>query len=441
LLSICIAVIEEKASMERVVITGIGVVAPGGIGKDAFWETLSTGKSTADLVQLDNRERFRSQVVAAIVDWDPARSGLTEEEVSRTSRHTQFGLVAAQEACQDSNLHLADLDSTRIGVAAGTAIGSTLRLEQEYAIVSKQATEFNVDPALASSYLYHAMSPTSLSAEVAVKFHVQGPVVTISTGCTAGIDAIAHAFEWIREGEADIVIAGAAEAGICPVNIASFDAIKGTTPRNDEPKTASRPFDGTRNGFVLGEGSAFLILESLEHATKRNAPIIYAEITGYGSALNAYHMTGLQRDARDMIQAIEAALQMAELAPADIQYINAHGSSTRQNDIHETNAIKAIWQQQAQNIPISSIKSMIGHSLGAIGAIETAACALVLQHRLIPPTINYQTPDPECDLDYVPNVAREQTIENIVSTASGFGGFQSALVLSHFPGRRGDIYA
>ena len=233
----------------------------------------------------------------------------------------------------------------------------------------------------------------------------------------------------------------AAEAGICPVNIASFDAIKGTTPRNNEPKTASRPFDGTRNGFVLGEGSAFLILESLEHATKRHAPIIYAEITGYGSALNAYHMTGLQRDGLDMIQAIEAALQMAELAPTDIQYINAHGSSTLQNDIHETNAIKAIWRKQAQNVPISSIKSMIGHSLGAIGAIETAACALVLQHKLLPPTINYHTPDPECDLDYVPNVAREQAVENIVSTASGFGGFQSALVLSHFPGRRGDIDA
>jgi act minimal PKS ketosynthase (KS/KS alpha) len=227
-----------------------------------------------------------------------------------------------------------------------------------------------------------------------------------------------------------VVIAGASEAGICPVNMASFDAIKGTTPRNDDPRSASRPFDQTRNGFVLGEGSAFLVLESLEHALRRQAPVIYAEITGYGSALNAYHMTGLQRNGLDLAQAIEAALEMADLAPEDIQYINSHGSSTRQNDIHETNAFKAIWKSQAYTTPISSIKSMIGHSLGAIGAIEIAACALILQRHIIPPTINYQTPDPECDLDYVPLTAREQKVTNLVSTASGFGGFQSALVLS-----------
>ncbi|MEO6890483.1 MAG: beta-ketoacyl-[acyl-carrier-protein] synthase family protein [Ktedonobacteraceae bacterium] len=426
--------------MARVVITGIGVVAPGGIGRETFWQTLVSGKSAADLAQIDNLERFRSQMVAAVSDWDPYRSGLTEEEVARTSRHTQFGLVAVAEALAESGLDLASLDTTHIGVAAGTAIGSTLRLEHEYAVVSKQATEFTVDPALASPFLYQAMTPSSISAEIAAKFHVTGPVVTISTGCTAGIDAIAHAFEWIRDGDAEIVITGAAEAGICAVNIASFDAIKGTSPSNNEPKTASRPFDSTRNGFVLGEGSAFLILESLESARKRHAPIIYAEIKGYGSALNAYHMTGLQRNGLDMVQAIVAALEMAEIAPDDIQYINSHGSSTRQNDIHETNAFKGVWNERAYSISISSIKSMIGHSLGAIGAIEAAACALVIQRGIIPPTINYHTPDPECDLDYVPNVAREQNVKNIVSTASGFGGFQSALVLSYFPGE-GDLYA
>jgi len=416
--------------MARVMITGIGVVAPGGVGREAFWRTLVTGKSTAALVQLDNLDQFRSQVVSAVSDWDPGQSGLTEEELARTSRHTQFGFVAVAEALAECGLRLADLDASRIGVAAGTAIGSTSRLEQEYLVVSKQATEFTVDPALATPFLYHAMSPSSISAEIAAKYHIQGPVVTVSTGCTAGIDAIAHGFEWIRDGEADVVIAGASEAGICPVNMASFDAIKGTTPRNTEPKTASRPFDQTRNGFVLGEGSAFLILESWEHARQRNAPIIYGELKGYGSALNAYHMTGLQRDGLDIAQAIEEALRMADLAPQDIHYINSHGSSTRQNDVHETNAFKAVWKDQAYTIPISSIKSMIGHSLGAIGAIEIAACALILLYGIIPPTINYQVPDPECDLDYVPNVAREQAVKNIVSTASGFGGFQSALVLS-----------
>ncbi|GHO89536.1 beta-ketoacyl-[acyl-carrier-protein] synthase family protein [Dictyobacter formicarum] len=417
--------------MARVMITGIGVVAPGGVGKEAFWQTLVTGQSTAALAHhIEKLDQLRSQVVAAVSDWDPLSFGLTEEEAARTSRHVQFGAVAAAEALRDSGLDPANLDASRTGVVAGTAIGSTIRLEQEYFVVSKQGTDFNVDPTLASPFLYHAMSPTTISAEIAAKFHVTGPVVTVSTGCTAGIDSVAHAYELIRDGEADVVIAGAAEAGICPVNMASFDAIKGTTPRNDEPKTASRPFDGTRNGFVLGEGSAFLILESLEHALQRQAPVIYAEIKGYGSALNAYHMTGLQRNGLDMIQAIEAALSEAQMEPGDIQHINAHGSSTKQNDLHETNAFKAIWKEQAYSIPISSIKSMIGHSLGAIGAIEAAACALILQRGVIPPTINYRNPDPECDLDYVPNVAREQRVQNIVSTASGFGGFQSALVLS-----------
>lgn len=418
--------------MARVMITGIGVVAPGGVGRDTFWQTLITGNSTADSIRIEAPERFRSQVVADVPDWDPYRSGLSEEEVARTSRHSQFGLVAATEALAESGLDLARLDATRLGLAVGTAIASTFRLEQEYMVMSKQATEFNVDPSLASPYLYHAMTPTSLSTEIAARYGIQGPVVTVSSGCTAGVDAVAHAFEWIREGEVDVAITGAAEAGICPVNIASFDAIKGTTPRNDSPKTASRPFDQTRNGFVLGEGSAFLILESLEHALRRGAPAIYGEIRGYGSALNAYHMTGLQRDGQDMVQAIQAALEMAEMDPAEIEYINSHGSSTRQNDLHETNAFKKVWREQAYTIPVSSIKSMIGHSLGAIGAIEIAACALILKHGIIPPTINYQTPDPECDLDYVPNRAREQAIKHIVSTASGFGGFQSAMVLSAF---------
>jgi minimal PKS ketosynthase (KS/KS alpha) len=387
------------------------------------------GESVSDAVNVDRPERFRSQMAAAINAWNPLHHGLTQEEIERTSRHIQFALAAAKEAWRESQLELSSLDYSRIGVAAGTAIGSTVRLEQEYFTVSKGVTEFDVDPDLASPYLYHAMSPTSLSAELAAKFYVTGPVVTVSTGCTAGVDAIAHAFEWIRDGDADIVIAGASEAGICPINMASFDAIKATSSRNNEPRTASRPFDGTRDGFVLGEGCAFLILENLAHAQKRQASI-YAEVRGYGSALNAYHMTGLQRDGADMAQAIQAAFAAAGMEPEAAGYINAHGSSTRQNDLHETNAFKAVWSSQAYRLPISSIKSMIGHSLGAIGSIEVAACALVLRQGVIPPTINYRTPDPECDLDYVPNTAREQRVDVVVSTASGFGGFQSALVLS-----------
>ncbi|QBD76898.1 beta-ketoacyl-[acyl-carrier-protein] synthase family protein [Ktedonosporobacter rubrisoli] len=415
--------------MARVVITGIGVVAPGGIGKEVFWDTLVSGKSTSALACMDHIERFRSQMVAAVTDWMPDRYGLTKEVIERTSRHTQFALVSAAEAWAESGLELERLDLTRLGVSAGTAIGSTTRLEEEYCVVSKGAIDYDVHPALASPYLYHAMTPTSLSAELAAGYRAKGPVVTVSTGCTAGLDAIAHAFEWVRDGDADIVIAGAADAGICPVNMAAFDAIKATSPRNDEPGTASRPFDASRNGFVLGEGSAVLIVEELEHARSRGCPI-YAELRGYGSALNAYHMTGLQRNGVDMSQAITMALSEAGVSPQEIQYINAHGSSTQQNDIHETNAFKQVWGQAASTIPISSIKSSIGHSLGAIGALEIAACALVIRHHKIPPTINYSFPDPECDLDYVPNTAREQPVEVLISTASGFGGFQSALVMS-----------
>ncbi len=416
--------------MKRVVVTGIGVVAPGGIGREPFWDTLTTGRSACNLAtSIEHLEHFRSHIVGEIVDWNPAANGLSEEEIAHFDRHIQFALVAVSEAWADSGLDDSQLDATRVGVSAGTAIGSTPRLEQEYLAVSSQATEFNVNPLLATPYLYHAVSPATLSAILASKFEVRGPVVTVSSGCTAGIDAVAQAFEWIRDGEVEITIAGASEAGICPINMASFDAIKGTSPRNGEPTTASRPFDGSRNGFVLGEGGAFLLLEELEFARRRNAHI-YAEITGYGSALNAYHMTGLQRDGLDMAQAIVAALKEAGIEQKEVQYINAHGSSTIQNDLHETNAFKAVWGQQAYKIPISSIKSMIGHSLGAIGAVEIAACALIIERGVIPPTINYQTPDPQCDLDYVPNIARKQPVDALVSTGSGFGGFQSALVLT-----------
>lgn len=415
--------------MRRVVITGIGVVAPGGAGREAFWETLCTGKSACHTAPVEHLERFRSQIAGAVTDWALLASELSVDEVERLDRHIQFALVAVAEAWRDSGLERPSLEDARLCVAAGTAIGSTIRLEQEYLVVSKQATEFLVDPSLATPYLYHAVTPSSLSAEIATKYGVTGPVVTVSSGCTAGVDAIAQAFEWIRDGDADVAIAGASEAGICPINMASFDAIKATSPRNNEPETASRPFDGTRNGFVLGEGCAFLILEELEQAQQRHARI-YAEISGYGSTLNAYHMTGLPRGGKDMAQAIAAALQDGNVDKEYVQYINAHGSSTPQNDVHETDAFKVIWGAQAYTIPISSIKSMIGHSLGAIGAIEIAACALAIQRGVLPPTINYRLPDPECDLDYVPNTARAREIDMLISTASGFGGFQSAMLLT-----------
>jgi len=413
----------------RVVVTGVGVVAPGGVGREAFWKTLVGGVSTSDKTPVDRPERFRSQIAASVADWKPATYGFTEQESQQLDRHIQFALVAAGEAWADAGLDLTLPTSQTLGVVAGTAIGSSSLLEREYFVVSRQATDFNVDPELASPYLFDAFNPSYLSASIASRFGATGPVQTISSGCTAGIDAIAQAFEWIASGDAEVVVAGASEAGICPINIASFDVIKATSSRNDDPKKASRPFDKKRDGFVLGEGSAFLILERFEHAQTRQAHI-YGEITGYGSAMNAYHMTGLPRDGHDMVQAITVALENAGVAPSAIHYINAHGSSTLQNDVHETSAFKAVWKEGAYHIPISSIKSMIGHSLGAIGAIELAACALALDRGIVPPTINYENPDPTCDLDYIPNQSRCLPIRTLISTASGFGGFQSAMVMS-----------
>ncbi len=413
----------------RVVITGVGVVAPGGIGREAFWKTLVEGISTSDKLAIDQPERFRSQVAAAVSDWQPSRYGISDEESKQLDLHIQFALVSAQEAWNDAGLEASQLVPHNVGVSVGTAIGSSALLEKEYFVVSKHATDFNTAPELAQPYLFDAFNPSYLSASIATHFRAKGPVETISSGCTAGIDAIAQAYEWIQAGEAEIALAGASEAGICPINIASFDAIKATSPSNDDPKKASRPFDKKRNGFVLGEGSAFLVLERLENAQQRNAHI-YGEIVGYGSAMNAYHMTGLPQNGLDMVQAICSAIDDAGITPSDIHYINAHGSSTPQNDVHETNAFKAVWKDNIYNVPISSIKSMVGHSLGAIGAIELAACALVLDRNIVPPTINYENVDPACDLDYIPNHARPLDVKTVISTASGFGGFQSAMIMS-----------
>lgn len=416
--------------MRRVVITGVGVVAPGGLGKEAFWSLLTSGSSACDTITLvDDLGRFRSHMAGEVQSWDPSAHGLSEDECATLDRHIQFALVAAAEAWQDAGLIGRSPDPYQLGVAVGTAIGSSSLLEREYFVVSRGATDFNLAPDLAASYLFTAFTPSSLSATVASRVGAHGPVVTISSGCTAGMDAVAQGVEWIRQGDATMVLAGGSEAGICPINMASFDLIKATSPRNEEPRVASRPFDGSRNGFVLAEGCAFLLLEDFEAACARGARI-YAEIRGYGSAMNAFHMTGLPAHGLDMVQAIRAALDDAGVAPGEIQYINAHGSSTPQNDLHETNAFKMVWGEAAYQVPVSSIKSMVGHSLGAIGAIELVACALCLERASIPPTINYTTPDPACDLDYVPNVSRAAPLTSVISTASGFGGFQSAMVLS-----------
>lgn len=417
----------------RVVITGIEVLAPGGIGTKNFWSLLSEGRTATRAITFFDPSRFRSRV-AAEIDFDPEFHGLTPQEVRRMDRAAQFAKVASVGAVDDSGLEPAELDPYRVGVVVGSAVGATMGLDEEYRIVSDGGRLDLVDHRYAVPHLYSYLVPSSFAAEVAFAVGAQGPCTVVSTGCTSGIDSVGYATELIREGSADVMVAGSSDAPISPITLACFDAIKATTPRHDHPEQASRPFDATRNGFVLGEGAAFFVLEELESARRRGAHV-YAEISGYATRSNAYHMTGLRPDGAEMAEAIRVALDEARLNPEDIDYINAHGSGTKQNDRHETAAFKRSLGEHAYRTPVSSIKSMVGHSLGAIGSIEIAASALAMEHNVVPPTANLHNPDPECDLDYVPLVARDHVTNTVLTVGSGFGGFQSAMVLDR-PDRR-----
>jgi minimal PKS ketosynthase (KS/KS alpha) len=411
----------------RVVVTGVGVLAPGGIGVPAFWELLCRGRTATRRITFFDASPFRSQV-AAEIDFDPYAAGLSPQEVRRMDRAAQLAVVATRQAVADSGVEPAGLDPARIGVSIGSAVGATTSLDEEYRVVSDGGRGWLVDHRYAVPHLYGHFVPSSFAAEVAWQVGAEGPAAVISTGCTSGLDAVGHGAELIREGSADVVLAGATDAPISPITVACFDAVKATTPRNDDPRHASRPFDASRNGFVLGEGAAVFVLEELDAARARGARL-YAEVGGYATRSNAFHMTGLRPDGVEMAEAIRVALDRARLDPADVDYVNAHGSGTKQNDRHETAAFKRSLGAHAYRVPVSSIKSMIGHSLGAIGSIELAASVLAMTHHVVPPTANLHSPDPECDLDYVPLVAREHRTDSVLSVGSGFGGFQSAVVL------------
>ncbi|GAB2898220.1 beta-ketoacyl-[acyl-carrier-protein] synthase family protein [Streptomyces mayteni] len=403
------------------------MLAPGGVGVKDFWGLLSEGRTATRPLTFFDASPFRSRV-AAEVDFDPAAHGLGPRETRRMDRAAQLAVAAANEAVADSGLEFAALDPARVGVVVGSAVGATMSLEEEYRVASDDGRLELVDHAYTVPHLYGHFVPSSFAAEVAWKVGAEGPVTVVSTGCTSGLDSVGHAVELIREGSADVMIAGATDAPISPITVACFDAIKATTPRNDDAEHASRPFDATRNGFVLAEGAAVLVLEELASARRRGARIL-AEVAGFATRSNAYHMTGLRPDGKEMSEAIRAAMDEARIAPTDVDYVNAHGSGTKQNDRHETAAFKATLGEHAYRTPVSSIKSMIGHSLGAIGTIEIAACVLAIEHDVVPPTANLTTPDPECDLDYVPVTAREWRTDTVLTVGSGFGGFQSAMVL------------
>ncbi|MFB9237805.1 beta-ketoacyl-[acyl-carrier-protein] synthase family protein [Plantactinospora siamensis] len=415
----------------QVVVTGVGVVAPGGVTRDEFWATITAGRTATRRITLFDPAPFRSQI-AAECDFDPVAAGLSPAEIERCDRYVQFALAAAREALADSGLDLTGDLRERAGVVLGTAVGGTTALEREYVAASDSGARWLVDHAGTSPYLYSALMPSSLAADVACRYGLHGPAQVISTGCTSGIDAIGYAAQLIADGEADVVLAGASDSPISPVTVASFDAIRATTADNADPAHASRPFDAGRTGFVLAEGAAVLVLEELSHARRRDAPVRCA-VAGYASRSNGYHMTGLRPDGVEMALAITDALDQARLDRTAVSYVSAHGSGTRQNDRHETAALKRALGPAAYEVPVSSIKSMVGHSLGAIGSIEMAACALAIGAGVVPPTANWSSRDPECDLDYVPNTAREVPVEVALSVGSGFGGFQSALVFRRTP--------
>ncbi|MDV9178509.1 beta-ketoacyl-[acyl-carrier-protein] synthase family protein [Streptomyces sp. W16] len=411
----------------RVVMTGIGVRTPGGRGTKEFWDLLTSGRTATRRISSFDPSPFRSQV-GGEVDFDAELEGFTPREIRRMDRATQFAVACTRDAVADSGLDLTAGDPHRLGVSLGSAVASATSLEREYLVMSDAGRLPVVDPAYLSPHMFDYLSPGIMPAEVAWSVGAEGPVTMVSDGCTSGLDAVGHAVQLIREGSVDTMIAGASDTPISPIVVACFDAIKATTTHNDDPEHASRPFDNSRNGFVLAEGSAMFVLEDYESARARGAHM-YAEVTGYATRSNAYHMTGLKKDGREMAEAISRALDEARLDATAVDYVNAHGSGTKQNDRHETAAFKRSLGDHAYRIPVSSIKSMVGHSLGAIGSIEIAACALAIEHNVVPPTANLHQADPECDLDYVPLTARENRTDTVLTVGSGFGGFQTAMLL------------
>jgi act minimal PKS ketosynthase (KS/KS alpha) len=416
----------------RAVITGVGVVAPGGIGTKAYWQLLSEGRTATRNITHFDASPYRSRM-AGEADFDPVREGLTPQEIRRLDRAAQFAVVAGREAMADSGIEFDQLDPGRIGVSLGTAVGCTTSLEREFIVGSDRGKYWEVDASYAVPHLYDYFTPSSMATELAWTVGAEGPVSVVSTGCTSGLDSVGYAADLILEGSADVVVTGGTEAPLSPITVVCFDVIRASSTRNDDPTTACRPFDKTRDGLVLGEGCAIIVLEELEHARARGAHI-YGEVAGFASRCNAYHMTGLHPEGIEMSDAINIALKQARADATDVGYINAHGSGTKQNDLHETAAFKRSLGAHAYKTPVSGFKSMIGHSLGAIGSLEIVGSLLAFEQDLIPPTANLHEQDPECDLDYTPLVAREKKVDTVLTVGSGFGGFQSAMVLKKVEG-------
>ncbi len=409
----------------RVVITGLGAVTPLGNDVPTTWSNVIAGRSGAGLITQFDASGYKTRFACEVKDFDVTLV-VGKKEARRMDRFTQFAVTAARQALDDSGVSVTSDGSWRAGVFIGTGIGGIGTLESE---IRQMLTK---GPDRISPFLVPMMLPDTAAAQVAIQFGLRGPNMAVVTACASGNNAIGEAVDCIRRDAADVMLAGGSDAAIIPIAIGGFSNMTAISSRNDAPERASRPFDKERDGFVIGEGAAVLVLEEAEHAVARGARI-YGEVLGYGSSDDAFHVTAPEENGTGAAVAMQAALKQAGLRPDQIDYINAHGTSTQLNDRSETAAIKSVFGEAAFRIPISSTKSMTGHLLGAAGAIEAVFCAKVIEEGIIPPTINYEQPDPACDLDYVPNLARQKPVNIVMSNSFGFGGHNAVVIFGRYP--------
>ena len=411
---------------KQVVVTGLGCISPLGNDVLTLWENLLLGKSGVGRITHYDPSKYKIQIAAEVKDFDGGAL-FGSREARRMDRFTQFGLAAAQQAVSHARLQINNSNRDRIGVVLGTAIGGLGTLFEQMQVFLARS------PDRVSPFLVPMMLPDSGAGMIAIHLGVRGPNMAVVTACATGTNAVGEAAEMIRRGAADVVLAGGSEASVVPIAMAGLGVMTALSPRNDAPQLASRPFDRDRNGFVMGEGAAVLVLEELGHAQARGAPLL-AELSGYGATNDAYHISAPAENGAGAALCMQAALENAGLSLNEIDYINAHGTSTPLNDKSETAGIRTVFGELAYKIPVSSTKSMTGHLLGASGAMEALICVQVLKNGILPPTINYEFPDPDCDLDYVPNQARELNVQNVMSNSFGFGGHNATIVLSQYTG-------
>ncbi|WP_053956969.1 beta-ketoacyl-ACP synthase II [Inediibacterium massiliense] len=408
----------------RVVVTGLGAITPIGIGKEEFFKGLREGKNGVGKITKFDTEDFSTKIAAEVKNFEPT-DYIEKKEAKRMDRFTQYAVAASKMAIEDSKLDLDEIDKNRFGVVVGSGIGGIETFEREHEKL------LNKGPGRVSPFFIPMMISNIGAGQVSIAFGAKGPNTTVVTACATSTNAVGDAFKIIQRGDADIMITGGAEASITPLAVAGFSSMKALSTRNDEPEKASRPFDKDRDGFIMGEGAGILILEELEHAVARGAHI-YAEVVGYGMSGDAYHITTPAPEGEGAKRSMENAIKDAGISPEDVDYINAHGTSTAYNDKFETMAIKSLFKDHAYKLAVSSTKSMTGHLLGAAGGIEAIACVMALTENFIPPTMNYTTKDEECDLDYVPNEGRKADVEYALSNSLGFGGHNASILLKKY---------